>query len=160
MMMSPSPSRTPRSSLPTCLAATAIALSAAALSQGCAARPSASKDAPATQAAEAGDAAAPTAMPYPGVSSSDGDLASEEKAFGDAEKLLDLALASKGPAGEPLDTSADRCELVCKALSSMVRSAKQVCTLAPDRCEAASERVRGASERAKGACPACEAAAG
>lgn len=139
------------------LAAGALALLGALLGPGCSAQPAA-KQAPGEARHEATSGADATAAPYPQVSSSGGDLATEEQALAEAEKQLDLAIAFKGSQGEPLDTSADRCEIVCKSLASMVRSAKQVCLLAPERCDAANERVKGASERAKGACPACSTA--
>lgn len=72
-----------------------------------------------------------------------------------AEKELDLALADKDAAGQPLATGTDRCTVVCKALASMRRSADQICGIDASRCADARARVMKAEQRAKDACPAC-----
>jgi hypothetical protein len=87
-------------------------------------------------------------MPSYDVSSAAADLDT-------AEKELDLALADKDAAGQPLATGTDRCTVVCKALASMRRSADQICGIDASRCEGARARVTKAEQRAKDACPAC-----
>jgi hypothetical protein len=87
-------------------------------------------------------------LPNYSVSSAAADLDS-------AEKELELALADKDAAGQPLATGTDRCTLVCKALASMRRSADQICGIDASRCEGARARVTKAEQRAKDACPVC-----
>ena len=87
-------------------------------------------------------------MPSYNVSSATADLDS-------AEKELELALADKDAAGQPLATGTDRCTVVCKALASMRRSADQICGIDASRCADARARVNKAEQRAKDACPAC-----
>lgn len=132
---------------------------------GCAAAPAAEPQA----AAPAKDGAAqyqypqPTpgthaneAAPFPGVSSGQQTLQSEEASFEQADKQLGLALLGKSFDGQPLSAD-DRCVVVCKALGSMRSSAQHICSLQADRCASVQERVKGAEERAKSACPACAA---
>jgi len=55
----------------------------------------------------------------------------------------------------------DICELACRALGSMRRSASRLCELTGDddeRCGRVRERVSGARGRVANACPDCEAA--
>ncbi|NUP12019.1 MAG: hypothetical protein HOW73_38725 [Polyangiaceae bacterium] len=148
--------KTPRSTTRSILACSVLLAAGVALAQGCASTASA----PAKQetAAKMSPESAPPSdaamQPYPSVTSAPKDIETEEKALDDAEKELLSAIDNKKASGEPLDTS-DRCSVVCKALASMQRSAKQVCSLAADRCNAANERLKSATERAKAACPAC-----
>lgn len=136
------------------LAIAPLALWAGALVQGCSSQPE-----PATPQ-RAGDAAvqstAPEATAAPSFSISSLDTVEGASAKLDlAEKQLDLALQGKDERGAQLDTSSDKCSIVCRALASMRESAKHVCGLAADRCESANDRVKRAEERARGGCPVC-----
>lgn len=103
-------------------------------------------------------------------------LESGTEAFDEAEKQLEaLFLSNDGvaepgedpsvpkpqsQAGEPLQAR-DRCEVACKALASMKRSADRVCEMTGEgdtRCEHLRERVERARSRVYESCPACSAA--
>lgn len=139
------------------LAALVLAGTAGLIATGC----SAKEAEPATVGGDTAMTGSPQQQPYPpapppGPAFARGtDLDQEQRELDDAEKQLDFALQNKTALGEPLDTSTDRCTIVCRALTSMRTSAKHVCSLAAERCQSANDRVKNAEERARGACPAC-----
>lgn len=98
-----------------------------------------------------------TATPGPGSSFElkPTALATEEQNLDAAEKELLAALEGNTADGERLAAETDRCSIVCKALVSMQKSVKHLCSLSADRCTAANERLKSAEERARSGCPSC-----
>jgi hypothetical protein len=100
-------------------------------------------------------------------------LESQWGAFDVAESELHNALRSGGSTKEPHAqpeedgeeivalSQANRCEVACKALASMIRAAENVCALTGDD-DARCTKLRGRIERAKAtvfeSCPTCVAA--
>lgn len=178
MRLSHGPGHSPRS-----FRAGALAL--ALLAAGCAVKsaepmaPSseATTAAPAADAAAAGSEAAPAQAPAPVTSADERDPVI---ALAEAEGALDRALRGATPSpsraradegGEkkaeaqprtaPEAEGGDGCEVACRALASMRRSAARLCDLAAGgeagRCDDARARVTRAEGRVKERCPACHA---
>ncbi len=144
----------PSSKAPVAFAIATLALFAGVLGQGCSSNPE--PHAPQTPGDAAVRSTAPEATAAPSMSvSSSNTIEGATAQLARAEKQLDLALQGKDEQGTALDTSSDKCSIVCRALASMRESAKHVCELAADRCDAANDRVKQAEERARGGCPVC-----
>jgi hypothetical protein len=136
----------------------------AALSAGCAAHPPPSAGATAASPAPPADYAAPTTQQKgAGLGEEAEDPA---QALANAEKQLEVALGGEagvsdpGPRPQPAPLGTDRCDVVCRALASIRRSADRLCELStddPGRCKDARARVTKAEDRARGACPTCAA---
>lgn len=155
-----------------------VATLVALLGGGCAVK-SAEPMSPAAEAtmaappadAAVGSEAAPQQAPAPVTSAAEGDPVAE---LAEAEGALDRALGGATPApAEPDPKKAevarprseagggDACEVACRALASMRRSADRLCELSSGdagRCDDARARVTRAEGRVRDRCPACHGA--